>query len=308
MMTFFILNKEQIVQFVKLVKELSFKIKYYYYMESQEINVVIVTFKSEDIITKCIKSIPDDINVIIVENSNNINFKKKLENNYKNVKCILTGENKGYSVANNIGLSHVKSKYALVLNPDSILDKDAINNFLITANKINNFHLIGPSNDQMVNLDFKQNNVIEVDNLKGFAIFFNMSKFENKFFDENFFLYFEEIDLCKNVREKKGKIYLDNNIIIKHEGGGSVNKSKKLELEKNRNWHWMWSTFYFHKKHKGYVLAFIIILPKLMTSIFKTFGYFLIFNKEKHSIYSCRLSGILNSIIGKKSWYRPSLD
>ena len=277
-------------------------------MESQEINVVIVTFKSEDIISKCLKSIPDDINVIIVENSNNINFKKKLENNYKNVKCILTGENKGYSVANNIGLSHVKSKYALVLNPDSILDKDAINNFLITANKINNFHLIGPSNDQMVNLDFKQNNVIEVDNLKGFAIFFNMSKFENKFFDENFFLYFEEIDLCKNVREKKGKIYLDNNIIIKHEGGGSVNKSKKLELEKNRNWHWMWSTFYFHKKHKGYVLAFIIILPKLMTSIFKTFGYFLIFNKEKHSIYSCRLSGILNSIIGKKSWYRPSLD
>jgi GT2 family glycosyltransferase len=249
-------------------------------MESQEINVVIVTFKSEDIITKCLKSIPDDINVIIVENSNNINFKKKLENNYKNVKCILTGENKGYSVANNIGLSHVKSKYALVLNPDSILDKDAINNFLITANKINNFHLIGPAQDQMININFKNKDFIEVENLKGFAIFFNMSKFSNKFFDENYFLYFEEIDLCKNVKKNNGKIYLDKKILIKHEGASSVKKLKKIELEKNRNWHWMWSTFYFHKKHKGFLLALIIILPKLLSSFFKIFIYMLILNKE----------------------------
>ena len=33
-------------------------------------------------------------------------------------------------------------------------------------------------------------NIIEVDNLKGFAIFLNLSKFNNEFFDENFFLIF----------------------------------------------------------------------------------------------------------------------
>ena len=58
----------------------------------------------------------------------------------------LTGENKGYSVANNIGLkSKVKTKYALVLNPDTILDKNAIKNFLNTAKKNNEFWLIGPA-------------------------------------------------------------------------------------------------------------------------------------------------------------------
>ena len=277
-------------------------------MESKDLSIVIVTFKSEDIISKCLKSIPSDIKVIIVENSKNEKFKKDLENKYKNVDCILTGSNRGYAAANNIGLNIVKTKYALVLNPDCILEHETIRNFFITANKVQDFHLIGPAQDQMINMDFKNNDFIEVENLKGFAIFFNMSKFSNKFFDENYFLYFEEIDLCKYVKKNNGKIYLDKNIVIKHEGGSSVKKLKKIELEKNRNWHWMWSTFYFHKKHKGFLLALIIILPKLLSSFFKIFIYMLILNKEKHSIYVCRLSGIFNSIIGKKSWYRPSID
>ena len=40
---------------------------------------------------------------------------KNLENQYRNLKCILTGGNKGYAVANNIGLKSVKTNYALVL-------------------------------------------------------------------------------------------------------------------------------------------------------------------------------------------------
>ena len=69
-----------------------------------------------------------------------------------------------------------------------------------------------------------------LDNLKGFAIFFNIQKFNNSFFDENFFLYFEEIDLCKKVKTKKGKIILSKNIKIKHEGSGSVDKNNTNEL------------------------------------------------------------------------------
>ena len=277
-------------------------------MESKELTIVIVTYKSEEKIFDCLKSIPNEFPVIIVENSDNKIFKTHIENTHKNVKCLLSGDNKGYSIANNIGLNQVKTKYALVLNPDTILDKDALKNFIITASQIKDFWLLGPANDQMVNLDFKINKTQEVNDLKGFAIFFNLSKFDNKFFDENFFLFFEEIDLCKRVKINNGKIYLDQNIIIKHEGANSVNKKNKIELEKNRNWHWMWSTFYFHKKYRGFFLALIIIFPKLISSFFKILFYFLILNKRKRDIYFCRLSGIFNSMIGKKSWYRPSLD
>tara|TARA_B110000211_G_scaffold227721_1_gene282935 strand:+ start:504 stop:1340 length:837 start_codon:yes stop_codon:yes gene_type:complete len=278
-------------------------------MESNiELSVVIVTFKSESKIFTCLNSIPKNCSVFVVENSNNRNFKKNIENKYSNVRCILTGDNKGYSVANNIGLKEVKTKYALVLNPDTELKEDAISSFFNFAKKNTDFWLMGPANNQSLNNISNQNEIYEVNNLKGFAIFFNLNKFKSKFFDENFFLYFEEIDLCKNVKINGGKIFLNKNIFIKHEGASSVEKTHKVELEKNRNWHWMWSTFYFHKKYKGFLIALLIILPKLISAIFKTLLFQLLLNLEKRDIYLCRLSGIFNSVFNKKSWYRPSLD
>ncbi len=277
-------------------------------MELTNLTIIIVTYKSEEKVRICLNSISNKIPVIIVENSNDNNFKREIEKNYNNVNCILSGENKGYSTANNIGLNKVKTKYALVLNPDTILEKNSIKNFLETAEKFKDFWLIGPGNDQNIKSKFTIRQVTEVDNLKGFAIFFNMSNFNKKFFDENFFLFFEEIDLCKTVKKKKGKIYLDKNIIINHEGGSSVDSINSIKLEKSRNWHWMWSTFYFKKKHSGFFFALILIMPKFLSSIIKAIFYFLILNKIKRDIYFCRLSGMFNSIIGKKSWYRPSED
>ena len=277
-------------------------------MQLKDLTVVIVTFKSQKNIHSCLDTIPKDINVLVIENSNNEKFKLDLEKKYSNVECIIIGSNKGYAVGNNIGLRKVKTKFALILNPDTKLRKDTIDNFLLTASNNNDFWLIGPYNDQQKNLSFNSNNVIEVNNLKGFAIFFNLMKFNEIYFDENFFLYFEEIDLCKQVKIKGGKILVDKNIIINHDGASSVENIKKIELEKNRNWHWMWSTFYYNKKYKGFFIALILIMPKLISSIAKTLFFLIIFNKEKRDIYFCRMSGIINSILGKKSWYRPSLD
>jgi N-acetylglucosaminyl-diphospho-decaprenol L-rhamnosyltransferase len=277
-------------------------------MESNELSVVIVTFRSENKIFTCINSIPDHINIFVVENSNNEKFKETLERKYKNVKCILAGDNRGYSVANNIGLKKVETKFALILNPDTTLENDTIKNFFNTEKKYKDFWLIGPGNNQYIKNKFSENNILEVDDLKGFAIFINLSKFNNSFFDENFFLYFEEIDFCKKVKKNNGKIYLDKKIIINHDEASSVENTQKLELEKNRNWHWMWSSFYYHKKYKGLVLALLIITPKMFSSMIKIIFYLLIFNKDKRDIYFSRLSGILNSILGKKAWYRPSLD
>ena len=104
-------------------------------MESKELTIVIVTFKSDEKIINCLKSISTNISVIVVENSNNKDFKKKIENISNNINCILVGDNNGYSIANNIGLKSVKTKYALILNPDTILDKYAIKNFFFSKGK-----------------------------------------------------------------------------------------------------------------------------------------------------------------------------
>ena len=170
-------------------------------MESNDLTVVIVTYRSENKIFSCLNSIPVEINVIVVENSNKEEFKKLIESKYSNVKCILANENLGYARGNNLGLKQVKTKYALVLNPDARLEKNCVNSFLNTAKKFQNFWLIGPANNQT---DFNVNSEeFEVDNLKGFAIFFNIQKFNNSFFDENF-SFILKLTYVKKLRQKKG--------------------------------------------------------------------------------------------------------
>ena len=280
-------------------------------MTNTKLTVVINTFKSEDKINQCLNSISSNYKVIIIENSNNHDFKKKIEEKYPNVQCYLTGENLGYAKGNNYGLSKVKSQFALILNPDTKLEKETISNFLERAEKIKDFAIIGPAKqEEFSNIDLNENKdqIFQVSHLKGFAMFLNMNQFEDVgFFDKNFFIYLEEIDLCKRLKKNGKKIYLDKNIIIHHLGGKSHNKSVEFEMELSRNWHWMWSTFYFNKKHYGYLSSIFKVSGKLLTSIFKYIFYILIFNKQKKEIYYQRFSGLLNSMRGKSSWYRPKL-
>jgi len=93
---------------------------------------------------------------------------------------------------------------------------------------------------------------------------------------------------------------------------GKFNKGDHIKIidkpmELSRNWHWMWSTFYYHKKHKGFFISFLIVLPKLSSAVFKVILYVLLLNKEKKEIYYHRYSGLINAIMGKSSWYRPKV-
>ena len=280
-------------------------------MSYDKITVVINTFNSEEKINQCLNSLDSKVKVIIIENSNNENFKKEIEKKYLNVNCYLTGQNLGYAKGNNLGLSKVQTDYALILNPDTTLQKDTLDRLLITANKYKEFSVIGPAKqDEYSQLDLNkdENEVFQVNSLKGFAMFFNMKHFkEIGFFDENFFIYLEEIDLCKKLKKENKKIYLDKKVIIKHIGGSSHNENINFEMELSRNWHWMWSTFYFNKKHFGFLNSLFKVSGKFFSAFIKSIFYTLMLNKKKRKIYYQRLSGLFNSIIGKDSWYRPKL-
>ena len=277
-----------------------------------DITIVIVSFKSEDILHRCIKSIDKKYPIIVVENSIDKKLKLELEQKYLNVNCILPKENLGYGGGNNLGLSKVKTNYTLILNPDVILMENSIENFFITVSKFPNFGIIAPisANEKYDNFNHEKDiNIKEVENVKGFAMFFNMKNLKkSNFFDDNFFLYLEEIDLCKRVRLMDAKIFIDPSIKVEHFGGSSHVSEINKSMELSRNWHWMWSSFYFNKKHYGYLSALIKIFPKFFSSLFKFIFYLIIFKKNKSDIYKHRLLGIINSVLLKKSWYRPSVN
>ena len=290
------------------------------------LTVVILTYKTnEEILTDCLNTIDPQANILIVENSKNAVFKERLENKYSNLNIILSGKNLGYTGGNNLGLSKVKTKYALILNPDVILEKnffDEINKYL--DQKIN-FHIIGTKYiddltwkssgsfdefDKRIQLRKEEKSYHDslevVDWISGNSMLVNLDNFETKkIFDENFFLFFDELDLCRRIKSTEGTIYSSKNLLIKHLGKkGSTDKKYNLEFEMLRNWHWMWSTFYYQKKYYGHLYAVYKNYGKLFRSMFNLFLYTILFNSQKRKIYYARTSGAINAMLGKKSWYR----
>jgi len=102
---------------------------------------VIVTYESDKVIDDCLLSIPDNYPVIIVENSGNENFKKKIEKKYSNVKCEIMNKNEGYCYGNNFGIKLSKTGLVFVLNPDVRLQSDTLEELDKTSNQINNLSI-----------------------------------------------------------------------------------------------------------------------------------------------------------------------
>ena len=284
----------------------------------QNLSIVIVTFKSETVIHECIKSIDTDIKITVVENSNDYQFKDELEKSYKNVSCVLSSENLGMGSGNNIGIKIAETDFVLILNPDVILEPSTINELIIASQKITSFGILAPisSDINYPNYKLENNKKILIDHnipfkvksIDGFAMLFNKKQLDSKlnenYFDENFFMYLENDDLCKRIIDAKEDIYIAPISKIKHLGGKAVNDKYKDEVEFARNWHWIWSKFYFNKKHYGYPIAFLKGFPKFFSSLIKYIFYYLIKNRIKQKIYLNRTSGFFNAAINKKSWYR----
>ena len=62
----------------------------------KKLTFIIVSYRSQNVIHRCIKSIDSQIKIIVVENSNNFFIKKDLERKYPNVKVLVSGNNLGY--------------------------------------------------------------------------------------------------------------------------------------------------------------------------------------------------------------------
>ena len=273
-----------------------------------DITFIIVTYRSEDIIKRCLDSLPKESKKIIIENSNNINLGKELKNKYDNIEVILSS-NIGMGAGNNIGLKACKTSYAYVLNPDTKFHNDTFKNLIETLKHINDFTLASPINDDENYPNYKKtnssvkidNNILSVKSIDGFSMLFNLKKFKDQnFFDENIFLFLENDDLCLRIKNKNEMIYLITNSFINHKG--SISKSEKLEYL--RNWHWMWSKFYFNKKHYGFFPAISKISINFISASLKYLFYLLFFNSHKKKIYKMREFGIYSSVLGKKSSFR----
>ena len=285
-------------------------------MNYNNITVGIVTFKSENVIFQCLKSINKIKKIIIFDNSNDKKLRDKINKKYPHIKCILSRNNIGYGAANNKIFKVAKTPYVFILNPDTILDKNCIKEFISKSKLLKNkFAILSPSTKIKNYGYFKEiqdsrlihKNILDVDFVRGFSMLVNLSKIKKVgYFDKNFFLYLEEIDLCKRLKKNFEKIYIIKNSKVKHLGAKSSNIG--FEFEKCRNWHWMWSNVYYNTKNYSFIFAFKKFFLKVLKYYLKALFFLIFFQKKKSLISYMRGSGLFNSLIGQKSWYRPKIN
>ena len=274
---------------------------------------IIVSFKSRKVIFNCLNSLPKDFPKIIIENSSDDELKKEIEQNYDYTKVILSS-NVGMGAGNNIGILNSKTDFVYILNPDVEFKEDTIKSLNQSISNIKDFAILSPISDNIDYPNYKEeketrdSNLISVAEIDGYSMIINKNFFsDGSFFDEKFFMYLENVDLCLRAKNQGGNLFICTNSKINHLGAKGVDEKFFEEVELSRNWHWMWSKFYFDKKHKGFYLSLMMGIASLLFNFLKYFVYIVLLNKQKKRIYLMRVSGLVNSMLGKKSFYRPKI-
>jgi GT2 family glycosyltransferase len=267
-----------------------------------DVTLVTVMYKSNFIIKNFLSNYYFFKNILILDNTGNVKNKIKIKKKFKNVKYFLSRNNLGYARGNNFLLKKVTTNYVFIVTPDVMIDKNNFEILYDSKKKIKLFGILTPDNIEKSDFKIKikktniSKNIFETQRPNGFALFIDMNNFRKvKFFDENFFLFFEDWDLFNRFVKKKYKLYIIKNSKISHKSGLSSRASNILKI---RHFHYGWSFFYYHKKYYGNLISFI-------NSIFLTikiiFNYF--FLKKNKFIM---IKGLIDSafINRNKDFYR----
>ncbi|MNK82334.1 N-acetylglucosaminyl-diphospho-decaprenol L-rhamnosyltransferase [compost metagenome] len=227
-----------------------------------KVSVIIVHYQVKDLLRNCILSINKyfqgfDYEIIVVDNNSPNQDWKVLINEFENVNFIELKENLGFSNANNIGVKSAKGEYVYILNPDTEIEEDyfkeildfadaqeklgalglrmhdAEGNFLPESKRsvpalINSFEKLFTklNNDSKTYYrnDVAETDIAEVEVMTGANLLMKKSVYDEVGgFDERYFMYGEDIDLCYTILRKDYKnIYYGKYSILHYKGESTV--------------------------------------------------------------------------------------
>ena len=231
-----------------------------------EISIVIVSYNTADLIGSCLDSIlsNDDlsIEIFVVDNASNDGSVALVKRKYPTVQVIENVKNRGFAAANNQVLPQCKGKYIFFLNPDTEVVSDTFSkaiSFMNTNPRVGlaGTKIINPDGALQWSVSYKypgqKYTTNELSDLPGKiacvlgASMIARSELIKKIggFDEDFFLYGEDQDLCLRIRRLGYEIgYVDSATIV-HLGGQSEKDSLPSEVWKKK----IDAEYIFYRKH-----------------------------------------------------------
>ena len=257
------------------------------------INFVTVNYNSSSLIKELYSSILNNkysnIQIIIVNNSP----EDKLIQEYgkqKYIKIINSQDNLGFGKACNLALQYIYKldSEALVwlINPDALLDKDAVNYITECFNKISNIAILGTKiRDSYGKIWFDRgifnphtgylNHKIRVSEdmsdligttrcrwVSGCSLIINFSLFDHcPRFEPNYFLYCEDADLCERYYQQGYHIAVTNKVLVTHQVSAIIGRNRIFMFQ-----NYTFSRLFFLKRHAkiwGLLLYLIYLIIKI---------------------------------------------
>jgi N-acetylglucosaminyl-diphospho-decaprenol L-rhamnosyltransferase len=235
-------------------------------------SVIIVTFNNEATIKKCVDSINSKnpgCEIIVVDN-NSIDKTAEIIRQIKNVKLLNQDTNLGFSKGVNIGAKESSGDYLVLINPDTELKtKDGLTELVTILEDNPEYAVIGPkfantngsiqpsvrNFPTIINAvkeyvfkikgsyDFylpKCDSLCSVETVYGACIVIKKDIYQKfKGLDEKFFMYYEEIDLCRKIKNLGLKVGYEPTVEIIHEVGhsGKGQKTGAILVESAKKYH-----------------------------------------------------------------------
>ncbi len=258
------------------------------------VSIIVLSYNTQELVLQCLESIRKhwqhiDHEVIVVDNGSADESIQKINQNFPTYTVIDNKKNYGFAKGCNIGARHAKGNYLLFLNSDTEFQDNSIKKSIELLENDNKAAIVGchlhSTNGTSLSYGkfytlpvlfdslFLRNSLFtrekiggvqKVDWVSGGCLLIKTEVFTKmRGFDEHYFMYLEDMDLCFQVRRLQYNIFYDPRVIIYHRGQGSSNRTFAIvQIYKG--------LLYFYKKNKGvtqYILLKFLLFLKAVISI-----------------------------------------
>jgi GT2 family glycosyltransferase len=260
-------------------------------LPTDEVTVITVTHNSRHCIQPLATSLAPFNSIILVDNGSSDGTPDEILKALPHSQLIKSANNLGFGGANNRALDLVDTPYALLLNPDCQVSTEGIDRLLEAAVAFPEAAIIAPQllrSGGLYEISYRWPNgtwrstgpiasgACCVGFVSGAAMLLNMAVMRDiGFFDERFFLYYEDEDLCRRVFSAKRQIIIAPEARFTHLSRGSVRGKHPLRAEFFRGYHHAQSKLIFEQKHHSTAsanrlrwrtlsLALLTVIPRLL--------------------------------------------
>ncbi len=231
----------------------------------KRVTVVVVTYNSAHCLPALAPHLRQCPHVLVVDNASADGCAQAVASHLPHASVLALERNLGFGAANNRGLARVQTEFALLLNPDCEFEPDALAQLVRSADAWPDAAVLAPqlcSAQGKAEVNYRWPHTLWASKgpaatgpacvgfVCGAAMLLRLARFADiGYFDERFFLYYEDDDLCLRLFQLQRPIVLEPACQALHRSRGSVRGPSPWRSEYWRGYHHAQSKLIFSHKH-----------------------------------------------------------